>query len=249
MSGHSRWANIKRKKGIADAARGKLFTKIIREITVAARLGGGDLGNNSRLRTAVDKARGVSMPRDTIERAISKGAGGTDTATWEETTFEGYGAGGVAVMAMCLTDNRNRTTAEIRYAFTRTGGRFGNANCVSYLFKRCGLITVPAEGTDEDSLMMAALDAGADDVSQEDDQFNVTCPPLSFDACKKAIEDAGFTVSSAEITYIPDNYVSVSGKEAEQVVRLIEILEDNDDVQNVYTSADISDADMESFAG
>jgi YebC/PmpR family DNA-binding regulatory protein len=249
MSGHSKWANIKRKKGAADAARGKLFTKVIREITVAARIGGADPFNNPRLRTAWDKAKAVSMPRDTIERAIAKGAGGTDTTAYEETSFEGYGAGGVAIIALCLTDNRNRTTAEVRHAFSRNAGRLGSLGCVSYLFKRCGLIVVPAAGVDEDILMMAALDAGADDVSREGEQFEILTPVVNLESCRKTLEEAGFSIASAELTSIPDNTVTVSGKEAEQVMRLVEALEDSDDVQNVYTNADISESDMESFAG
>jgi YebC/PmpR family DNA-binding regulatory protein len=249
MSGHSKWANIKRRKGAADSARGKVFTKVIREITVAARIGGGDIGSNPRLRTAVDKARAVSMPRDTMERAIAKGTGENDTATYEETSFEGYGAGGVAVIAFCLTDNRNRTTAEIRYAFTRNAGRLGANGCVSYLFKRRGLITIPAEGTSEDALMMAALDAGAEDVALEGDQYEVLCEPIALEGCRKALVDGHFTVASAEITHIPDSYVTVTGKEAEQVLRMIETLEDNDDVQSVVTNADISESEMEALAG
>jgi YebC/PmpR family DNA-binding regulatory protein len=249
MSGHSKWANIKRRKGAADAARGKVFTKVIREITVAARIGGGDPNANPRLRTAVDKARAVSMPRDTMERAIAKGTGENDTATYEETSFEGYGPGGVAIIAFCLTDNRNRTTAEVRYAFTRNAGRLGASGCVSYLFKRRGLITITAEGIDEDVLMMAALDAGAEDVTLEGDQYEVLCEPNALEACRKALVDQRYAVVSAELTHIADNYVAVSGKEAEQLLRMIESLEDSDDVQTVVTNADISDSDLEALAG
>ncbi len=249
MSGHSKWANIKRRKGAADAARGKTFTKLIREITVAARVGGSDSSSNPRLRAAVDKARANSMPRDTIERAIARGSGDVDTTSFEEVQFEGYGAGGVAVMVQVLTDNRHRTTAEVRHAFTRAGGNLGTTGCVGFLFKRVGLITLPASGVDEDALMMAAIDAGADDVSRDDDLFEVTCNPEIHDACLESLKQAGFQPSESELTYIASTQARVEGKQAEQVLRLVETLEDNDDVQNVYTNADISDADLEAAGG
>ena len=238
MSGHSKWANIKRRKGAADAARGKLFTKLIREITVSARIGGGDLNANPRLRTAVDKAKGCSMPRDTWERAIAKGTGELGAENFEEFTFEGYGPGGVAVMAACLTDNRNRTTADVRHAFTRSGGNLGTTGCVGFLFKKLGVILVAAEGVVEDDLMMAALDAGATDVAAIEDAFEVVCEPLAFEACRAALEKAGYDVDSAEVTYVASTHITVEGKQAEQVGRLIDTLEDNDDVQDVYTNAD-----------
>jgi len=249
MSGHSKWANIKRRKGAADAARGKVFTKLIREITVAARVGGGDANANPRLRAAVDKARASSMPRDTIERAIARGSGEVDTASFEEVQFEGYGAGGVAVMVQVLTDNRHRTSAEVRHAFTRAGGNLGTTGCVGFLFKRVGLVTLPAKGVDEDALMMAAIDVGADDVAHEDDVYEVTCAPEAYEACVEGLRKAGFEPESSELTYVASTQARVEGKQAEQVVRLVETLEDNDDVQNVYTNADISDDDLEAAGG
>jgi len=249
MSGHSKWANIKRRKGAADAARGKVFTKLIREITVAARVGGSDVNASPRLRAAVDKARANSMPRDTIERAIARGSGEVDTANFEEVQFEGYGAGGVAVMVQVLTDNRHRTTAEVRHAFTRAGGNLGTTGCVGFLFKRVGLLTLSADRVDEDTLMMAAIEAGADDVSREDDFFEVTCSPETYESCVEGLKKAGFEPSSSELTYIASTQARVEGKQAEQVMRLVETLEDNDDVQNVYTNADISDADLEAAGG
>lgn len=245
MAGHSKWANIKRRKGAQDAARGKLFTKLIREITVAARMGGGDINSNARLRVAVDKAKANSMPRDNIARAIAKGSGDLDTDSYEEIQFEGYGAGGVAVMVQILSDNRNRVAAEVRHAFAKNGGNLGTTGCVGYMFQRRGLICVPAEGVDEDDIMMAALEGGADDITLEGDQFEVVCEPNDFEPCRDALQEAGFALSSAEVTYIPDNEVSVAGKQLEQVMRLVDTLEDNDDVQNVYTNADFSDEEVE----
>lgn len=245
MAGHSKWANIKRRKSAQDARRGKLFTKLIREITVSARQGGGDIESNPRLRAAVDKAKGASMPRDNIERAIAKGTGDLDADSYEEVQFEGYGPGGVAIMVQCLTDNRNRTTAAVRHAFSKNLGNLGTTGCVNYLFKHRGLIQVPAQGVDEDELMMAALDGGAEDVLLEGDFFEVLTEPSAFESTREAVEQAGITPETAEITYIPDNEVQVSGSQAEQVMRLVNMLEDDDDVQNVYTNADIPEEEME----
>ncbi|MBN1336579.1 MAG: YebC/PmpR family DNA-binding transcriptional regulator [Deltaproteobacteria bacterium] len=249
MSGHSKWANIKRRKGAADAARGKVFTKLIREITVAARVGGGDPDANPRLRAAVDKARANSMPRDTIERAIARGSGGVDTTSFEEVQFEGYGAGGVAVLVQVLTDNRHRATADVRHAFTRTGGNLGTTGCVGFLFRRVGIVTLPTEGVDEDALLLAAIEAGADDVSREDDVFEVTCSPEACDACLEGLRRSGFAPSGSELTYVATTQARVEGKQAEQILRLVETLEDSDDVQNVYTNAELSDTDLEAAGG
>ncbi len=244
MAGHSKWANIKRRKGAQDAARGKLFTKLIREITVASRMGGGDIDANPRLRAAVDKARSNSMPRDNIKRAISKGIGALDADNYEEVQFEGYGPGGVAILVCSLTDNRNRTTAEVRHAFSKNGGNLGTTGCVGYLFKRMGVIQVVAEGVDEDELMMAALEAGAEDVALEEDRYEVLCEPGDFAQCQAGLRETGFAPAEAELSYLPDNEVAVEGKQAKQVLRLLEMLEDSDDVQNVYSNVDISDEEL-----
>lgn len=244
MAGHSKWANIKRRKGAQDAIRGKLFTKLIREITTAARMGGADLDSNPRLRAAVDKARQNSMPRNNIDRAIDKGAGNTDGDAYEEIRFEGYGPGGVAVVVECLTDNRNRTTGDVRHAFSRSNGNLGTTGCVGYMFNRKGMIRVPAEGVDEDDLMMAAIEAGAEDVTPQDELFEIVTDFTDFDSCLAAIREAGFEPSESELTWIADTDAPVEGKQAAGVLRLVEMLEDLDDVQNVYTNADIDDATL-----
>lgn len=244
MAGHSKWANIKRRKGAQDAIRGKLFTKLIREITTAARMGGPDLDANARLRAAVDKARSNSMPRDNIKRAIAKGGGTADDDGYEEIRFEGYGPGGVAVIVECLSDNRNRTTGDVRHAFTKNNGNLGTTGCVGYMFNRKGIIRIPCEGVDEDEVMMAALDAGAEDVTNEGDVYEVIADFTDFEACRSAIIDAGFEPSEAELTWIADADASVEGKQAKGVLKLVDMLEDLDDVQNVYTNADIDDATL-----
>ncbi len=244
MAGHSKWANIKRRKGAQDALRGKLFTKLIREITTASRMGGPDPDANPRLRTAVDKARSNSMPRDNIKRAILKGAGATEGADYEEIRFEGYGPGGVAVIVECLTDNRNRTTGDVRHAFTKHSGNLGTTGCVGYMFNKKGIIRVLAEGVDEDELMMAALDAGAEDVTLEDDVFEIVTEQADHDGCLAAVQEASFEVEESELTYIADNDASVAGKQAKAVLKMVDMLEDLDDVQNVYTNADIDDATL-----
>ncbi|MCB9760862.1 MAG: YebC/PmpR family DNA-binding transcriptional regulator [Alphaproteobacteria bacterium] len=248
MAGHSKWANIKRRKGAQDAARGKLFTKLIKEITVAARMGGGDADANPRLRLAIDKAKGQSMPRDNIERAIAKGTGDVDMSAYEDITMEGYGPGGVAVLIEALTDNRNRTTAEVRWAFKKGNGNLGTDGCVSYMFNRKGVITVLADGVDEDELMMTALDAGAEDVVRDGDSFEITTDPSDFHAVRDALT-ADFTLDDDEVTFVPDTRVEIAGDDAEGFLRLIEMLEDSDDVQNVHHNADISDEELERITG
>jgi YebC/PmpR family DNA-binding regulatory protein len=240
MAGHSKWANIKRRKGAQDVRRGKLFTKLIREITVAAQIGGGDPDANPRLRAAVDKARGNSMPRDNITRAIAKGTGAVDMSSWEEIVFEGYGPGGVAVLVEVLTDNRNRSAGEVRHAFTKHDGNLGTTGCVAFLFNRCGIFVLDGLINEED-LMMAALDGGADDIRLEDENFEVVCPTASFSACRNAIHEAGFVPVSGELTWLPENWISVPDSDAANVMGLVETLEDCEDVQNVYTNADISE--------
>jgi YebC/PmpR family DNA-binding regulatory protein len=244
MSGHSKWATTKHKKAAIDAKRGKIFTKITKEITVAARLGGGDPDGNPRLRTAVAKAKGVSMPAENIKRAIQKGTGELPGVSYEEITYEGYGPGGVAVIVEVMTDNRNRTVSEVRNIFSKANGNMGEAGCVSWMFSKKGYCVVSKEKADEDKLMTLALDAGAEDMQTEDDNFVITTPPNDFEKVKKALEDAGIALEVAEITAIPQTYVKLDGKEAQQMLRLMETLEDNDDVQNVYANFDIPEEIM-----
>src|SRR5512133_2402872 len=243
MSGHNKWSTIKHKKGAADAKRGKVFTKIIKEISVAAKLGGGDPGANPRLRTAIDKAKGENMPKDNIERAIKKGSGGMEGVNYEETTYEGYGPGGVAVVVEVMTDNRNRTVSDVRSIFTKCNGNMGETGCVSWIFDKKGLIIYP-KTVDFDKLFDAALEAGADDVSEQDEQYEVITDPSSFIEVRDALAAAGFKFDSAEITMIPQTLIKLEGKQAESMLKMIDRLEDNDDVQNVYANFDISMEDM-----
>ena len=244
MSGHNKWSTIKHKKGAADAKRGKIFTKLIKEISVAAKLGGGDPNGNPRLRTAVDKAKAENMPKDNIDRAIKKGTGGLEGVTYEEIIYEGYGPGGAAVLVEVLTDNRNRSVSDIRSIFTKNNGNMGEAGCVSWMFSKKGLI-VYDKAVDFDQLFEAAIEAGADDVSEQDEQFEVTTEPASFIEVREALESKGFKQMNAEITMIPQTQVVLEGKQAESMLRLMDKLEDNDDVQNVYANFDISAEEME----
>jgi len=244
MSGHNKWSTIKHKKGAADAKRGKIFTKIIKEITVAAKMGGGDPDGNPRLRTAIDKAKAENMPKDNVERAIKKGVGGLEGVNYEETTYEGYGPGGTAVLVEVMTDNRNRTVSEVRSIFTKCNGNMGEAGCVSWLFDKKGLLVFP-EGTDFDKLFEAAIEAGADDVTDEGDQIEVLTEPSSFTSVKEALEAAGFKPESAEVTMIPQTMVKLEGKQAENMLKLMDRMEDCDDVQNVYANFDIEADEME----
>ncbi len=241
MSGHSKWSTIKHKKGAADKKRAKVFTKLIKEITVAARMGGGDPGANPRLRRAIDSAKAQNMPKDNVDRAIKKGTGDMDGVNYEELMYEGYGPGGVAVMVECLTDNKNRTIADVRYIFNKAGGNVGTDGCVAWMFDKKGVITISKENANEDTLMEVALDAGAEDIKDEGDSFDVLTAPEDFDAVKDAIDGAQIPYEVAEISMVPQNTTAVSGKEAEQMVRFMEALDDNDDVQNFYTNADIPD--------
>ena len=245
MSGHSKWSTIKRKKGAADAKRGKIFTKIIKEIIIAARLGGGDINSNPRLRTAVLAGKAENMPRDNIDRAIKKGTGELEGVNYEEFIYEGYGPGGVAMMLEVLTDNKNRTVAEVRHIFSKQNGNLGEAGCVSWMFEKKGLISVDKAGVDEDRLIEVALDAGALDVKNTDKEFDVTTPPETFEAVKKKLEETGFKTTYGEVTMVPQTTVHLSGKEAEQMLKLMEGLEDSDDVQKVYANFDIADEEME----
>ena len=245
MSGHSKWSSIKHKKALKDARRGKLFTKLIKEVTVAARMGGGDVNANPRLRTAVAAARQNSMPTDNIERAIKKGAGELEGVTYDEVTYEAYGPGGVAILVQALTDNRNRTVAELRSILQKHGGNLGSAGAVAWMFQKRGLITVDRAGVDEDRVMEVALEGGAEDVREAGDLLEVLTAPERFEAVKTALEQAGVPIGSAEVTMMPQSSVSISGKNAEQMVRLLEALEDHDDVQNVSSNMDIAAEELE----
>jgi len=245
MSGHSKWATTKHKKAAIDAKRGKIFTKIGKEITVAARLGGGDPDGNPRLRTAVVNAKSVSMPAENIKRAIQKGTGELPGVAYEEITYEGYGPNGVAIIIEVMTDNRNRTVAEIRHTMEKLGKGMGENGCVSWMFHKKGYIVVARAKADEEKLMSLALDAGAEDLQTEDENFVITTPPNDFEKVKKALEDAGVPLEVAEVTMLPQTYVKIEKeKEAGQMLRLVEALEDNDDVQNVYANFDIPDEVM-----
>lgn len=246
MSGHSKWAQIKHKKATVDAKRGKLFSKIVKEIAVAARLGGGDISGNPRLRQAIDKAKEVNMPQDNIKRAIMKGTGDLPGMSYEETIYEGYGPGGVAILIEALTDNKNRTTPEIRHIMSKYGGNLGEAGCVSWMFTKKGYILVEKPKIDEDSLMAAALEAGAEDMKNDpkEDSYEIISSPEDMVKIKEAIESSGIPVSLDEITMLPSTYITLDETSAEQMLRLVEALEDNDDTQNVYTNFDIPDEIM-----
>jgi YebC/PmpR family DNA-binding regulatory protein len=245
MSGHSKWSSIKHKKAAKDAKRGKLFSQLIKEISVAARLGGGDINANPRLRTAVLTARGQSMPNDNIERAIKKGSGELEGATYEEATYEGYGPGGVAVMAQVLTDNRNRTVAELRRVFEKHGGNLGAAGCVAWMFHKKGVILVEKGKAAEDALLDLVLAAGAEDMTDNGDHFEILTDPHTFVAVKEALDQARIETVSAEVAMQPENTVPISGKAAEHTMALIEALEDHDDVQSVASNFDIAPEELE----
>jgi YebC/PmpR family DNA-binding regulatory protein len=248
MAGHSKWANIKHRKGAQDAKRGKIFTKLIKEITVAAKIGGGDLESNARLRLAVDKGKQGNMPKDNIERAIKKGTGDLDGVVYEEGVFEGYGPGGVAVIVEFMTDNRTRTVAEVRHAFNKFGGSLGVSGSVAFMFDRKGQI-VFTEDVDFDTIFEAALEAGAEDVKEADGVIEVITDPSEFEAVRIALEEQGLKFENAEITMIPQTMTILEGKPAESLMKMIDILEDNDDVQEVHANFDISDEEMERIMG
>ncbi len=249
MSGHSKWHNIRLRKGKQDAVRSKLFTKIAREIIVAAREGGGNPDSNLRLRLVIQKARENSMPQDNIKRAIQRGTGEVEGANYEEVTYEGYGPAGVAVMVKCLTDNRNRTVAELRNIFSKSGGNLGESGCVSWMFESKGLVQIPASASDEDTVMMATMDAGAEDIRVEDDTIEVLCRPEDLPKVRDAITEAGIEFTSAEVTMLPMNTVKIdNSKEASQILRLMDALDDNDDVQQAYANFDIPDEIMQEAA-
>ncbi len=247
MSGHSKWSTIKRKKSAQDAKRGKIFTKLIREITVAARMGGGDPSGNPRLRAAIASARAVNMPKDNIERAIKKGTGELAGYTLEEAIYEGYGPGGVAILIEALTDNRNRTTAELRYILNKHGGSLGEAGCVAWMFEKKGLIVFNRDEVDEDEIMEIALEAGAEDIREEDDQLEVVTLQADFEEVKKAFDEQNIKYELAEMSMIPQNTVKLDNKQAEQMIKLMDALEDSDDVQKVYANFDIDEKILESL--
>lgn len=249
MSGHSKWSTIKRKKGKADAARGKIFSKLIKEITLAAREGGGDPEGNSRLRTAIATAKAANMPSQNIEKAIKRGTGEVPGVSIEEISYEGYGPGGVAMLVDCVTDNRNRTTAEVRRAFSKHGGNMGSAGCVAWMFSLRGMIMVDRSKADEDTILSIALEAGAEDVRSDENTFEIVTDLANFEDVKKAIESKGIEYASAERTKVPQTTVKLTGKEAEQMLRLMEVIEELDDVQNVYANFDIPEEVMVSLAG
>jgi len=239
MSGHSKWSTIKRKKAAMDARRGKIFSKIIKEITVAARLGGGDEESNPRLRTAIQAAKAANMPQANIERAIKRGTGEIPGESYDEVIYEGYGPGGVAIMVETLTDNKNRTVAEIRHIFSKNNGSLAGGGSVAWIFRSNGLISVEKDNVSEDDLIMIALDAGAEDIDTEGDNYEIVTSVESFEDVKRALEENDIPYEYAEITRLPQSTVKVEGKEAEQVLRLLEELEDHDDVQKVYSNFDI----------
>jgi len=246
MSGHSKWSTIKRKKGAADQKRGQEFSKIIKNIIAAVREGGEDPDANTKLRTLVDKAKAINMPQDTLKRAIARGSGTLDGVRLEEISYEGYGPQGVAVLVECLSDNRNRTTAEVRHILTKYGGSLGEGGCVAWMFDKKGIILVPREGVDADALMECAIENGASDVDDGDDQFfSITCEVAEYDALQKAIEAAGFPIENAELSMVPQTTIEVEEKHAASVIKIMNLLEELDDVQNVYSNFDISDEIME----
>ncbi len=248
MSGHSKWSTIKRKKGVLDAKRGKIFTKLIRELQTAARIGGGEPDSNPRLRLVIDKAKAANMPKDNIQRAIQKGIGGGEGESFEEAVYEGYGPGGTAILIETLSDNKNRTVGDVRHALTKNGGNLGASGCVAYLFEKRGMLVFDGDDVDTDALLEAALEAGAEDVVEAPDHCEVITSPSDFHAVQQALAGQQLEPTSAELTMEPSTIVKLAGKDAEQMLRLADALEDLDDVQNFYANFDISEEDLESFA-
>jgi YebC/PmpR family DNA-binding regulatory protein len=248
MSGHSKWHTIKHKKGAADAKRGRVFTRIIKELTVAARAGGGDPDTNPRLRTIVAEAKQVNMPAENIKRAIRRGTGEEPGVQYEEVTYEGYGPGGVALIIETMTDNKNRTVGEIRHLLTKYGGDLGQSNSVSWMFEKKGYIVIEKAKAAEDTLMAAALDAGADDLRDDGDTWEVISAPEAFPAIKDAVEKLGIEAVSAQVAMLPKNYVSLEGKAAQSMLKLLDLIEDHDDVQHVWSNMDVDEKELEAFA-
>ena len=243
MSGHSKWANIKHRKSRQDAAKGKMFTKVAKEIIMASKAGGGDPAANFRLRIAIDNAKAINMPTDNINRAIARGTGGTESDNYEEFTYEGYGPGGVAIMLDIATDNRNRTAGDIRHLFSKYGGNLGETGCVNWMFSKVGMLLVDKEGSplSEDELLLMAAEAGADDLAADDDSFQITCAAGAIWQVKAALEAQGVKLGSAEITYVPANTIAVAGDDAARLMKLMELLDDHDDVQEVYANFDLEE--------
>jgi len=249
MSGHSKWATIKHKKGALDAKRGKIFTRLIKEITVAAKAGGGDVDSNPRLRTAVAAAKAENMPADNIKRAIQRGTGELPGALYEEITFEGYGPGGVALIVQVTTDNRNRTVSEIRHAFGKNGGNLGETGSVGWMFHKKGYIVVPKSAVKEDDLMAVVLEAGGDDIRDDGENWEVMTEPAAFEAVLNAIKQAKIVTTMAEVSLVPQNYIKLENNAANQMIRLLETIEDHDDVQHVYSNFDVDQKQLEEVAG
>ncbi len=249
MSGHSKWASIKHKKAATDSKRGKIFTRLLREIAVAARAGGGDPDNNARLRKAVSDARAQNMPADNIKRAILKGTGQLEGAAYEEVTYEGYGPGGIALYLQVVSDNKNRTISEIRHIFAKNNGRIGENGCVAWMFKRMGYIDIEKDKATEDQLMDLALNAGAEDIKDEGSLWEIVTTPEAFDKVLEAVKGAGIEITESQVGYIPQNYVKLTGKDAQQTLKLVDELEEHDDVQNVYSNFDIDEKELASING
>jgi YebC/PmpR family DNA-binding regulatory protein len=249
MSGHSKWATIKHKKAATDAKRGKIFTKIIRELSIAARSGGTDPNSNPRLRTAIAAAKNENMPNDNIERAIARGAGTMEGEQLEEVIYEGYGPGGVGMLVEVVTSNRNRSAGELRHLFSKNGGNMAETGAVGWMFHRKGDIVVPKEAADEDTMMGIVLDAGAEDLNDDGSAWEVTTPPEAMEKVREALVKAGITPASAEVAFIPQNYVKLTGAQAQQMLRMVENMEDHDDVQHVYANFDIDEKEIEAVAG
>jgi len=248
MSGHSKWASIKHKKAAADSKRGRVFTKVIRDLAIAARQGGGDPDANPQLRKAISDAKAVNMPSDNIKRAILKGTGQLEGTTYEEMTYEGYGPGGVAIFIEVLTDNKNRTVSEIRHLFTKHGGNMGESGCVSWMFQRKGYIIVEKSRAEEDTLLEIILEAGAEDMSEEGDNYEIFTPPDAYDAVLEALKAKEIEIEDSNLAYIPQNYVKLEGKQAQQALKLMEILEEHDDAQNVWANFDVDEEEITKFS-
>lgn len=249
MSGHSKWNSIKHKKAAQDAKRGKMFTKIIRELSIAARLGGGDPDTNPRLRQAISEAKGVNMPSDNIKRAILKGTGQLEGVNYEEITYEGYGPGGVAIYVEVLSDNKNRTVSELRYIFSKNNGRIGESGCVAWMFARKGYIVVEQAKASENELLDVILEAGADDLKEDGSNYEIFTTPESYEEVVNALNEHNIDLAASNVAYIPQNYVKIEGKQAQQLLRLLEELEDNDDVQHVWANFDIDDEEIAKYSG
>ncbi|MGE3801082.1 MAG: YebC/PmpR family DNA-binding transcriptional regulator [Candidatus Kapaibacterium sp.] len=244
MAGHSKWANIKHRKAASDAKRGKIFTRIAKELTIAARDGGGDPDSNPRLRLAMQQARAANMPNDNIERAVKRGTGELEGQTLEQIMLEGYGPGGIGILIECVTDNRNRTVADVRHALSRNGGSMADAGSVAWNFSRKSVIAVEKEGKDEEEILLAVIDAGAEDVKEEEETFDIYAEPENFDGVREAVESAGYEIKEAKLAFVPNQWVELSGGEVATALKLLDALDDQDDVQNVFSNVEISEDEM-----